>query len=441
LPQFLNIQLLKVVLLLDDAVKSEENQDFEQLKATFSKLCQEILKLKQYEFQDHFQDLFNSIGYSISKAEVYFDYVPKLYSEDLNKDLVPEQLKLIKTLFAEISVENPKQITQVFEPNHALYFRLFFLESWKEFRKNIYTTNTISKNKSLGAIYNVWKEVEDIFAFLYYATLSTSVNSERLVFENGTVFVGSAYKNKSENVTFLQDQYIENESKSANFSQNNTNKSKSGTASQDQNKTENTNFNQNKNNKNESKSATVLQTQNIKSDTESGRNSMANQPVVLIDKCYTGKEIKISKEIPTEAFEQYSDKALSFSKDLMSAFEKKNYCQTLESLQTMEDRAKSILTQLKIAAIGEQIATDLVKSKMSCDPIRREAKIIETFSENIKIRDLMAPMVFGCSKNPQTCVWQNQEMMEKYCSIAMPSYTDDFCLELETNQNHKNCEF
>jgi hypothetical protein len=163
---------------------------------------------------------------------------------------------------------------------------------------------------------------------------------------------------------------------------------------------------------------------------------MANQPVVLIDKCYTGKEIKISKEIPTEAFEQYSDQALSLSKDFMSAFEKKNYCPTLESLQTMEDRAKSILTQLKIAAIGEEIATELVKSKIFCDQKQREAKIIETFSENIKIRDLMAPMVFGCSKSPKICVGQNQDMMEKYCSIAMPSFTDDFCLELETNQNH-----
>jgi hypothetical protein len=102
----------------------------------------------------------------------------------------------------------------------------------------------------------------------------------------------------------------------------------------------------------------------------------------------------------------------------------------------MEDRAKSILTQLKIAAIGEEIATDLVKNKIFCDQKQREMKIIDTFSENIKIRDLMAPMVFGCSKSPQIFVQKNQEMMEKYCSIAMPSFTDDFCLELETNQNH-----
>ena len=363
LPQFLNIQLHKIVLLLGDVVKCEEGRNFVEAKIAFEKMSQEMLKMEEKKFPENFQNLFRRITFSINKNLHFWDSISKVYLEtEWTPELVREECKKIR----KILVERRDDSHEVFEPNRAIYFRIFFHGSCLDFRRDVYTTNKILKNKNLNDIYALWLEVDTLFGYLFYSTLTATLHPERMVLENGKVYVGSTYEKRSEDsLVELKFQIGEKDS----------------------------------------------------------------NPVLLTGKCYTAKEVKVTKEIPKENLKERSSEALSLSKDLIKAYEEGNYCDNLESLKTMADRANSILTQLKFAAVEQQVSAEIG------EPERREEKMIERLAENVKIRDLMKSTVFGCSKSPQFFDQKNEEMEGKYFNFAAPSFIDDICIGINTNQN------
>ena len=197
--QLLNIQFHKVVLLLDEAVKSEKLLNFDQAKIVYKKLSQEMLKLDVDGIPDNLKELFIRVSYAINKNLFLWDSIVKLYcrGNDYHHDNISEEVQKLK----KVLIDRPEDVPFVFEPNRAIYFRIFFQWSWGEFRKQVYKANDVSKDPSMTHIQSLWQQIDAVFGYLFYSTSTAVLNSERFVIEGLKVYAGYSYEERFESKT------------------------------------------------------------------------------------------------------------------------------------------------------------------------------------------------------------------------------------------------